>query len=222
MIKNHFPTINKIIDEYEQDKYALSANKEIFNYYPKLFVLSIVSLFEREIKSLTNNIVTNPVSIIVPLNNFISRHPNRYIDSIYGKFIAYENTGVEILNAHDFYQIFGGNVFKSNIETKFVAIKAQEISEYTYTIQLLAPLCGTSDIYDNEYLKNDDIFDRLNNLNFTNSELAFLKLKLRRNKVAHNFLTGISDSFEDIRNLYYDAVLYVVALKQALGDLSTI
>jgi hypothetical protein len=222
MIKNHYPTINKIIDEYEQDQYTLSTNKEIFIYYPKLFVLSAVSLFEQEIKYLINNIVTNPVSIIASLNEIVNQYSNNYIDRIYGKFIADGKSGIEILKAGEFYKIFGGNVFKKNIETKFATIKAQEISEYSHTLQLLTPLRDSNDKCENEYLKYDNILNKLNNLDFINAELSFLKLKLRRNKVAHNFLTGISDSFEDIRNLYYDAVLYIIALKQALKDLSRI
>ena len=36
----------------------------------------------------------------------------------------------------------------------------------------------------------------------------------------HNYIYGLSDSFEDVRNFYYDAVLYVIGLENALVNLT--
>ena len=222
MIKDYYSTLDKIIDEYEIDKCSLASGKEIFIFYPKLFVLSIVSLFEKEIKSLVNNIVTNPTITLPPLSAIVRKYPNKYIDRIYGQLMAYEDGGIVTLKADGFYDIFGGNSFKNNVESCFSSLRVHELGEYQKTLALLKPLIDTSPTYENDYIKNDEIHERFDNLTFLYAETAFLKLKLRRNKVAHNFISGMSDSFEDIRNLFYDAVLYAVALKTTLKSLSTI
>ena len=224
MFENYYPTIKNIIDEYQLIYCALSPNREIFTYYPKLFVMAVVSLFEKEIKGKCNNIITNPInpiSTLPRLRNLINSHPRDILSKIYGKLIATEDAGISNLSANAFYELYGNMAFKNNAENYFNSLLSAEISTSYNITQSLYNLIGVAN-YDKDYAEIDDIYNRLQNNNFINAETAFLKLKLRRNKVAHNFLTGISDSFEDIRNLYYDAVLYVVALKQALSDLSTI
>lgn len=225
MFENYYPTIKNIIDEYQVIECTLSPNREIFTYYPKFFVMAIVSLFEKEIKEKCNNIITNPInplSTLPRLRNLINSRPHDILSKIYGKLVAQENTGIPNLSANDFYTLYGGITFKNNIANYFNSLKGTESSAYYNIINSLYNLIGVDDKYDIAYSENEDIYNRLQCNNFSNAETAFLKLKLRRNKAAHDFIYGISDTFEDIRNLYYDAVLYVVALKQALSDLSSI
>ncbi len=225
MFENHYPTIKNIIDEYQLIECAISTNREIFTYYPKLFVMAIVSLFEKEIKEKCNNIITNPLnplSTLPRLRNLVNSRPKDILMKIYGKFIANETAGIINLSASDFYDLYGGISFENCTRSYFNLLKCTEISDYQVVVKNLYNLIGVDKKYDDAYSENDDIYNRLQNNDFTNAETAFLKLKLRRNKVAHDFLCGISDTFEDIRNLYYDAVLYVVALKKDLSDLSSI
>lgn len=224
MFENYYPSLKKFIDEYQLIK-TLSSNLEIFTYYPQLFVIAVVSLFEKEIKEKCNNVITNPaqsLSAMPQLRNLVRSHPNDILAKIYGKLFAQEDAGIPNLSANGFYDLFGGAPFKNNVENQFSSIQSIETIAYYNITNNLYNLIGVDDKYDEAYSENDDIYNRLNNNNFTNAETAFLKLKLRRNKTAHDFLSGTSDSFEDIRNMYYDSVLYVVALKNALSNLSAI
>ena len=224
MFENYYPTIKKLIDEYITDKVTLSPNREIFIYYPQLFVIASMSLFEKDIKERCNNIITNPAvsfSSLPRLRNLINSHPHDILRTIYGKLLAQEIGGIPNLSANDFYALYG-STFKRQVEVNFDTLKNSETNNYLNIVKNLYTLIGVDDKYNNAYIENEDIYNRLNVNNFNNAETAFLKLKLYRNKVAHNFLNGISDSFEDIRNIYYDAVLYVVALIQELKGLSTI
>lgn len=225
MIEDHYPIFKKIIDDFEYDKTIFTSNKAIMSYYPQLFLLAIVSTFEKEIKEKCNNIVTHPAIALTSFpkfNKILLSNVWNYTDEIYKKFRAREKNGLEILDASLFYDIFGGTNFKNDVVENFLIEKQKQIRDYINVISSITPLLGRDVKYDNDFAEKDDIRNRLNVLQFTNAEIAFLKLKLRRNRVAHNFLTGISDTFEDIKNLYYDAVLYVVAIKKTLANLSTI
>ena len=208
----------------ECNKALLSSNSLVVSYYPQIFLLSIVSTFEKEIKKKFENIILNPIANLnLPtFLSFVSSNPAYILDSLYKKFKARDDNGVITLNAQGFYYLFGGQPFQTLVSTTFQSIKQMQIQEHKSIIDQLQPLLGTDDQTDRIYLYNDEICKRLLNLTFHNAETAFLQLKLKRNKVAHNFLTGISDSFEDIRDLYYDAVLYVVSIKEELSKFSVI
>lgn len=51
------------------------------------------------------------------------------------------------------------------------------------------------------------------------AEKAYLSIKLRRNRVTHDYINGLSDTFADIRKFYNIAVIYVVSLQTAIQDL---
>ena len=57
-------------------------------------------------------------------------------------------------------------------------------------------------------------------LSFDDAEKAFLSLKLRRNRVAHDYINGMTDTFVDIQNFYDIAVIYVVSLEAAIEELT--
>lgn len=115
---------------------------------------------------------------------------------MFAKFLAYEDNGVEILNAEPFYNLLGGQTFKNNIAGVFNIERLAKIENVDNIIEGLSPLIGHGD------------------------QLAFFNLKMRRNRVAHNYISGLSDSFEDVRNFYYDALLYIVALENTLDSLT--
>ncbi len=226
MIDNYYPTIKRLIDEYHKDRGIFAAQKEIFLYYPQLFILTMVSQFEKEIKNKTNDVISNPIiplpQISRQLDSIVLRAPNKYIDRIYGKFIAHATPTGILLSATDFYNLFGGQSFKIKIERYFTQEKQVQVSEYQKIISFLSPLLNTSEDYNEKYAENDEILNIIQNLTFSEAETAFLELKLRRNKVAHDFFGGTTDTFEDIKKLYYQAVLFIVALKKGLSDFSTI
>ena len=224
MIENHYPKFKKLIDEYEQDKAQFSSDKEILSYYPQIFLLAIVSTFEKEIKEKCSNIITHPAISLQSLPQLAkivnSRTPN-CSDEIYKKFRAREKNGILELNADGFYNIFGGTTFKQDVESNFLSEQQSQTGDYIKLIAILKSLIGKGDKYDNDYTEKEYIFNILKSLTFANAESSFLELKLRRNKVAHNFIFGISDSFEDICKLYYESVLYIIAVKLSLSKLST-
>lgn len=224
MNKTYYPNFKILIDEIEHNKALLSSNNIVGSYYPHIFLLSVVSTFEKEIKKKFENILSNPIANLNLPGFFrlVSLNPTYSLENLYKKFQARDDNGVIKLNAQGFYALFGGQPFQTLVSTTFQSIKQIQIKDFKSKIDQLKPLLGTDDQTDRIYLYNDEICKRLLNLTFHNAETAFLQLKLKRNKVAHNFLTGISDSFEDIRDLYYDAVLYVVSIKEELSKFSVI
>lgn len=224
MNKTYYPTFKTLIDEMERNKALFSSHSIIVSYYPQIFLLSIVSTFEKEIKEKFENIILNPIANLnLPaFFNCASSNPAYRLDNLYKKFKARDDNGVITLDAQGFYNLFGGQTFRIMVSNTFESIKRIQIQAHKSIIDRLQPLLGSDDQTDRIYLNNDEIYNKLLNLTFNNAETAFLQLKLKRNKVAHNFLAGISDSFEDIRNLYYDAVLYVISIKDELSKFSVI
>ena len=151
----------------------------------------------------------------------MQRQPNKPMaDKMYAKLIGAEDNGVEILDASQFYDLFGGTAFKMDLISRFASEKACRKTDAENVAQVLSVHLGTNEKIDEEYAKQSDIADRLHVCTFEIAERAFLSLKLRRNKVAHNYLHGLSDSFGDIRAFYYDAISYVVALEGAIENLT--
>lgn len=140
----------------------------------------------------------HPIQGTFPILYTLSQNnPNKPIsDKMFAKFLAYEDNGVEILNAEPFYNLLGGQTFKNNIAGVFNIERLAKIENVDNIIEGLSPLIGHGD------------------------QLAFLNLKMHRNRVAHNYISGLSDSFEDVRNFYYDALLYIVALENTLDSLT--
>lgn len=79
---------------------------------------------------------------------------------------------------------------------------------------------GKGTQYDYAYAKQCDLRTQIAICSFENAEKAYLNMKLRRNRVAHDYLNGLSDTFEDIQKFYYVAVIYVVALEESIGALT--
>lgn len=225
MSNSHYQELDKLIREYDEDTKLIRPDKLIIINYPKVFAMSVASSFEFYIKECINDFLTNPLQPIASaypkIQSLSQKNPNKPLtDKIYAKLLSYEDHGAVVLDATKFYDLFGGAPFRSSIMANF---STEQISRQTHMESLLGPLAdllGTSDKIDEEYAKLSDIKDRLDICSFIKAEQAFLSLKLRRNRVAHNYLHGLSDSFEDIRNFYYDAILYVVSLEKAISTLT--
>ena len=65
-----------------------------------------------------------------------------------------------------------------------------------------------------------DLKDELERCTFDDAESSYLNLKLRRNRVAHDYINGLSDTFEDLQKFYNKAIIYVVALELSIISLT--
>lgn len=221
MSNSHYQELDKLIQEYEDDKKSYHPDKLIIKNYPKLFVMSVASTFEYYIKDRIKDFVAspaNPINTTYPqIDSLFAYKPRTPMsDKMYSKFIASDRDGIERLDAGEFYALFGGASFKGLVTTKFEEERTRRRSQAEGMLNSLSALIGTDDKFDLDYAKYSDIKERLDLCTFEKAEIAFLSLKLRRNKVAHNYLNGLSDSFEDVRNFYYDAISYVIALEESI------
>ncbi|MEG0485670.1 MAG: hypothetical protein RR576_09515 [Oscillospiraceae bacterium] len=229
MSNSPYHQLDRLIDEYEEDSRIIKTDKLIMVNYPKVYVMTVASTFERQIKQRCQDFIDFPliplaeypvVSGIVP---YCIRNNKPITDGMYGKFYTLHRTTNTInLEATQFYDFFGGIEFKNKVEIIFNTELGHRIEKYQKIVGGLLPLLDSGEQYEREYAKCIDIRDRLANCTFATAEKAFLELKLRRNKVAHDYINGLSDSFEDIRDFYLDAVLYVVAIEKAIVNLTDI
>lgn len=222
-----YQVLDKLICEYEDDVRTIRSDKLIMINYPKIFTMSMASLFENELKQNIKDFLqfpSRPISSTYPkLSRLLLKTSRPPSDNIYAKLKGFEDeNGIETLDAQDFYCLFGEQTFKRCVETNYNCEKNERISETATTLTNLSPLLAKGIQYEIDYAKYSDIHERLQQSTFNKAENAFLSIKLRRNRVAHNYIYGLSDSFEDIRNFYYDAVLYVVALKTTLVSLTSL
>lgn len=229
MSNSPYHQLDKLIDEYEEDSRTIKTDKLIMINYPKVYVMTIASTFERQIKKRCQDFIDFPLNPltsypdIYSLIRFCTRKNKPVTDGMFGKFYASNRTANTInLDASEFYNLFGGVIFKNNVETIFNFELAIRLAKYQNIVEGLLPLLDSGEQYEREYAKNTDIIDRLINCTFASAENAFLNLKLRRNKVAHDYINGLSDSFENIRDFYLDAVVYVIALEKAIVNLTNI
>lgn len=152
--------------------------------------------------------------------NAIKRKRKPIVDQMYNRMKAYNDNGVEHLSADDFYELFNGDKFRLMVEAIFdVKLRAQ-IQEAEEQIKNLTPLLDTNEQFAFEYAKQCDLKNAYVKCSFKDAEKAFLSLKLRRNQVAHNYVNGLSDTFNDIQKFYDIAVIYVVALEEAIENLT--
>lgn len=220
MSNNRYAELDKLIKEYEEDSITVRSERLVMKNYPKVLTMSAASSFEHNIKNACQDFLDNPKLPIVPNYpkiNSIRQSP--LVDKIYGKLEAYNDNGIQHLAADKFYELFGAS-FKADVQTIF-AIKLQEKkAAVTAKVNALLPLCGTDDKYDLDYAKQCDLKIELDRCNFDDAESAFLNLKLRRNRVAHDYIHGLSDTFEDILKFYNLAVIYAISIEEAIKNLT--
>ena len=143
------------------------------------------------------------------------------VDQMFAKLEGYDDNGVEHLCAEEFYYLFGGRSFKNSLQNIFTSEKERIINNIIQRISILEPLIEQDEKYVVDYIKFDDLKNELNNCRMEDAERAYLSLKLRRNRVAHDYINGLSDTFADIRKFYNIAVVYVVSLQKAIQELTS-
>ncbi|GEM_PF-2349930 len=224
---SYYGELDKLIIEQEEDSRIIKADSLIMKNYPKVFVMSSASLFEHNIKGRCQDFLDSPIKSIQSEYPLIERLKSKQrnkplVDKMFAELKGYENNGVEILSAESFYELFGGETFKQEIKSCFAALHELRLQRTIKHIEGLVPLLDNGARYEFDYAKQCEIKERLERCSFEVAEKAYLCIKLRRNRVAHNYLYGLSDTFSDIRDFYYDAILYVVALEQAIIGLTNI
>lgn len=227
MSNSPYDQLDKLIDEYEEDSRIIKQDKLIMRNYPKVYVMTVASTFEQQIKQRCQDFVTFPLVSLdsyPKIQSLIQSRPNEPLtDKIFGKFHTFDrSTNTIDLDASSFYDLFGESAFKNDVENVFCDELAIRLSNYQDMMNSLQNTLSIGEQFERAYAKNMDIRDRLQSCTFASAEEAFLELKLRRNKVAHDYINGLSDSFENIRNFYLDAVVYVIALEKTITNLTNI
>ncbi len=221
MSDSRYAELDKLIKEYEEDSRTIRSERMVMKNYPKVLIMSAASSFEYNIKNMCQDFYDNPKLSIAqnyPKISEIKRNP--IVDQMYNKMLAYNDNGVEYLNAEGFYDFFNGQVFKTRVQTIFSTELQEKIQHTEEQINFLTPLLGTSDQYDSDYAKYCDLKNAYERCSFDDAEKAFLSLKLRRNRVAHDYIHGLTDTFVDIQKFYDIAVLYVISLEAAIEELT--
>ena len=218
-----YAELEKLICEYDEDSKTFQIQKLIMKNYPKVFIMSSASLFETQIKRHCQDFLDHPLS---PLSNYpqivaCMNSSKPTVDKMYAKFETFDRgTGIERFDASKFYGLFGGQVFKSSVESFFTTEMTSQLQFVSDQISALLPLCG-QERYDFDYAKYCDLKDELSQCTFNSAEYSFLSLKRKRNQVAHNYINALTDTFDDLRRFYIKAVVYVVSLEKAIICLTT-
>lgn len=221
MNSSQYSELDKLISEYEDDLRNIREEKLIMKNYPKIFTMSVASLFEYYIKNKCQDFMNNPkLPIATNYSKIETLKGTPKEDKMYAKLEAYSDNGVEHLDAEKFYDLFNGQVFKLRVKSLFHNELQSKLQLTTTKISKLIPLIGEGEKYDSDYAKYYSLKEELERCTFEDAENAFLSIKLRRNRVAHDYINGLSDTFSDIQKFYNIAVIYVVALENAIEELT--
>lgn len=223
-IEELFPEIEHIIRGYDKESEVLSIDSVSIENYPKVFTLCSASVFEKRIKDKLRIFLNNPQSVLSlsypGVVNMINRHHDNAVDKIFAKLKAYNANGIDCLDASGFYDLFGGVVFKNAIATEYDRLREeQKNSANAKAIKLFELISMGYMEYENSYAILIDMVERLDLCTFDRAEEAYLSIKLRRNKVAHNYITELLDSFNDLRAFYYGAALYIASVDTILSGM---
>lgn len=221
---NKYKELDTLISEYEADSKMIRDDKMIMKNYPKVLVMSMASLFEKELKNTCQNFLDKPTkplsSNYAKIDSLKHKSSNKPLtDKMFAKLEGYyDKNGKEVLSAQKFYDLFGGNVFRNEVELKFNNVLIHKKQQVSFSLTNLKNLCGREERFEDEWGRQSDIMDQLKTCSFNKAEEAYLSLKLRRNRVAHDYINGLSDSCKDIEQFYYDAILYIISLEAAIED----
>ena len=223
MSNSLYGELEKLIKEYEEDFHTIRSERLVMKNYPKVLAMSSASSFEYQIKNCCQEFIDNPLLPINPnypnITSLQGRKP--IVDQMFAKLEGYhDSNGVEQLHAEKFYDFFGGQAFKQIVIANFNRELTNKLQIITNRINGLQSLLGQDDKYDYDYAKQCDLKDELERCTFEDAENSYLNLKLRRNRVAHDYINGLSDTFEDLQKFYNTAVIDVVALELSIISLT--
>jgi len=226
-IGDYYPEIHRVIKGYDEEAVLLRTDSVSIENYPKVFTLCSASVFETRIKKEIDLFLSHPASPITttyPLMNvLLSHNGNKTVDKAFAKLKGYldSNTGAEVLNATDFYDLFGSLSFRNAVENEYnnyLNFQQSYVATQAHNLEVVW-LQSDGKYVEKEYSEMVYIRDTLKMCTFTSAEYDYLNIKLRRNKVAHNYMINTLDSFSDLRKFYYGASIYVYAVVQAIHNL---
>ncbi len=221
MSDSHYNDLDRLIIEFEEDNRTIKSERIMMQNYPKVLTMSAASTFEHYIKIRCQDFIDNPK---IPLDqnypNICSLHKKPIVDAMYAKLEGYDDKGIPHLDAKKFYDLFNGQSFEANLQFHFQAELRRQHQLVQSDIEKLKLLVKTNERYELDYAKLSDLEVQFAQCTFSDAETAFLSLKLKRNRVAHDYLNGLSDTFSDIQNFYNLAQIYVKALERAIIDLT--
>ena len=225
MSNSQYDELDKLIKEYEEDLHTIRGERLIMKNYPKVLTMTAASMFERQIKNRCQDFLDNPKTPINPnypgILSLSSRKP--LVDQMFAKLEAYnDGCGVEHIDAEKFYNLFGGQPFITALNLNFNNERNSQLVSISSRITALQSLLGEEEKYDYDYAKQCDLKNELENCSFQDGETAYLNLKLRRNRVAHDYINGLSDTFIDVQKFYNKAVIYVIALESTIQSLTIV
>jgi len=217
--------LENLISQYDEDSQIIKADRLIMEHYPKVFLLSAASSFEQGIKRQLSRYYSHNLATLSPcLQQIANRQTNKpFQDKLFAKLKAYSNTssGLETLDAQDFFNCFSNENLEQVVMRFFQNILAQSKNNLMSTIDSYKRLLSATpdDSLITLKLKNEEIFDIWKSTTYDSSKESYLALKLRRNKIAHEYF-AVSDTFNDIRKFYYQSFFFVLALEQGILSLS--
>lgn len=219
-----YSDLEKLIKEYQEDSGTIRGERLVMINYPKVFVMSAASSFECQIKKRCEDFINNPKLPLDQNYQKIAKLRNKNkttVDSMFAKLEAYySNKGIEILKADKFYDLFNGEAFKNIVISKYKEEKDKYILEINDLINKLKPLHKNNDKYGADYIRQCEVKEELEGCSFDDAEKSYLGLKLRRNRLSHDYIGGISDTFMDLQRFYNKAVVYVMALENSIMELT--
>lgn len=222
MSTSQYEELDKLVKEYEMDIEIICSERLIIKNYPKVFIMSAASMFERYIKDACKEFIDNPKLPIDPnYPNILrcSRNRKPVVDQMFAKLEGYDANGIEHLDAENFYEFFGGSPFEARISQLYSDEKNSKLDSINQNLSVFKTLSNVDDKYIFDYVKNCDLKDELEKSSFKDAENAYLSIKLRRNRVSHDYINGLSDTFADIQKFYNIAVIYVISLEKAIKEL---
>lgn len=222
MSNSQYRELDQLIKEYEQDYRTIKSDRLIMKNYPKVFTMSAASSFEHQLKCRCKDFLDSPnlpLQTNYPKVFFLQKKKKPVVDQMFTKLKGYEDNGIECLNAQEFYDLLGGATFQNTVEQNYESERTSTLQHIEGTITVLSSLLeqdSENEQYAFDYAKQSDLKEQLECCSFSDAEKSYLSLKLRRNRVAHNYIDGLSDTFEDIQKFYNTAVLYVIALETSI------
>ena len=214
--------IDSIISDYYILKSQFKPNSAVLNAFPKMLLMSIASLYEVRVTTQLSQIVSGVDSgAITTLPRISSLHNyKRTSEYLYSRFFTFNKSlQIEEFDAQPFYDLMGGHTFLTTLKTNFNAKRASKQTALEKEIDILLQLANENSDYEEKWIGKVDEKDKLTVLNFEESEHSFLGIKRRRNCLAHDYINGFSDTFQDIELLYRKSYIYVDTLFEGLMNI---
>lgn len=206
-LQHTFPLAESIIKDYKNLLPYLSNG--LMQFFPKILLISVASLFENEIKQTYNKFTMHPMITGCKAS----------AGTVYKKF--HTEPLFSTINFDNYFTRPSFD-FKSTVEQHFNQLKVSEVLCIDTTHSQLKAVHNPPEETSKQIVEYEGHSHRLNNLRFDDAWTTFLELKSLRNKIAHDFTAALSHTFDDITLKYYNALLYVKAVQNTLKSITKV